>query len=262
MSKIFNNRIFDTNPISTPSGRAQTVNQNYTFSDKFNFSEMELKKNVNESNEESETLKRLIYLVLSDVLVSNCDIISRGSLVNKDISIEASFLPSSSNSTSHKMYLPLIGSVKSIKAVNLYLSNIRNLELNSLKKIIATIVDNSANKDLLKLIILASHEFGHLRSYQTGFHDKELKLGLSLLHSNNIGIGYDKYTYQVFNEEITAWRFARQMLERYKFNYWNIFDSSMYNSLKAYYKILNLEHASVATYCKLSMLDINLQVLR
>jgi len=50
-------------------------------------------------------------------------------------------------------------------------------------------------------------------------------------------------------------------LKSFGFKYWGILESVKYNSLQAYYELLRLRDASIDTYCRISMLDIDLKKL-
>jgi hypothetical protein len=236
--------------------------QHYRFEDRIKFNEQELSQNVPDNDNLTAQLLQILLNLFLDVINDGCEIISRGALtVDGKTSIEASFQPPHTRKQQPKMYLPLPGGIKTIAAINHLIPGSRSSSENLARICINELAKHSNNRDLIKLIILIAHEYGHFVSFMRGYHDQELKVGLSLLFSKAKGQN-ERYTYSVFNEEITAWRIAEQKLTRYKFEQWNVYNQVKMSSLKTYYQQLQLDSVSVSTYCKLSLLGVDLNQLR
>ncbi len=259
INKTNANKVSHTHPTRLENSDSAIINPYYNFNEQFNFKEMELEQHLIENNQEASMLQQLIFDLMAEVLANGCDLVSRGMLTDDKYVIEASFKPPLGPKQRPQIFLPVRG-VKFTLEASKY--NVRQEQIQQqLSAAIYNMLLYSNNQDLLQLIILLAHEFGHFKSYQRGFHDQELKHGLKLMYTKMVSAKNAHYTYQVFSEETTAWRFAKQSLERYNFTYWKVFTQVQYHSLQAYYQLLNLEHASVAIYCKLSMLNLDLNLV-
>ncbi|MFN7095730.1 MAG: hypothetical protein ACK4M7_10235, partial [Burkholderiales bacterium] len=235
-------------------------NQYYRFKESFNFSEMELKSRGEVSMVDEEVILNTLFRLFRDILIDGADIVPRGELTDKKIVIEASFQPPVTAKARPQMFLPLRGVYDKFKALSYNLQGLYDKLEMDLRNYLRQVRQHSNYNDLLRLIILAGHEYGHFLSFQRGFHNPELKVGLSLLYTRQVGESVDKYTYLVFSEEATAWRFAKDKLTRYGFNEWEAFDNVKKSSLKEYYRVLGFDKdVSIDTLCKISMLDIDLK---
>ncbi len=256
------NRVGRSSRIEQTSPHSSTVNIDayYIFQEKHDFSELPFTKDVVDDTLETETLKQILYILLRDIVLDGCSIISRGALTKGNQRVEASFKPPITIKQLPLMYLPLPGISDPIKPIDHTILSQRDRVLKEISTATEILTKNLNNANLIKLIVLISHEYGHFISYNNGNHDKELKVGLSLLHTESTFINSaDRYAYQIFNEEVTAWRLAENKLNRIKnFTWWDIFKQIKHNSLKFYYQRLNLEQSSIDVYCKLSMLGVDL----
>lgn len=187
-------------------------------------------------------LKHLFKNILNDQIT----LVSRGRLVNGESAIEASFVPSSSGG---KIFLPFISTH----------SEITMQMLAELDSVIETIQNSSTTTMLMKLIVLAAHEYGHFMSYQRGFHDKQLLQGLYYLHHQSKNSAQiDQYLYYVLSEELTAWKFAENILSRHQLSDFTMFNNLRRSSLNEYLRVMDLFNTkNFDVLCKLSMLKIN-----
>ncbi|MBP9743030.1 MAG: hypothetical protein KBD37_06720 [Burkholderiales bacterium] len=234
-------------------------NVEYVFREHFDFSEIPFDGEMRGEETEIELLIQILLALFQDIVLDGCQIIPRGALVSGQKRIEASFKPPANKKTKPTIYVPLPDIAQSIDAIDHTLTWQRQRVLNEIAMLVDLLSKRLTNYDLIKLIVLMSHEYGHYISYRNGNHTTELRRGLSLLHSNSpFKNENDRYAFQVFSEEATAWRIAEEKLTAYKFAWWNILEGIKYSSLKFYYKCLNLENASIDTYCRLSMLGVDL----
>lgn len=256
--RLFASPVSTVNKVDISVKNRSVRDINYKFSDPYDFSELEQSEaQLIIDEEEISRWKTILINLIKSTLSSGCDVVSRATLlnnINKTI-IEATFVPSLNQNPS-RIYLPL--------GLKSFILEAKKHQVNPLNEQLDIIIENIAetsNYLILKLIVLLSHELGHYCSFINGLHDQDLKQGLSLVHSANQETIFEKYTYRVFLEEVTAWQFAQQKLSYLNFNDWKFFNEIKYNSLKAYYRLLKLNKVSVGVYCKLSLLNLDLQLL-
>jgi len=263
MSKITTNRINRTTSISSQNRNTPINPIKYNFNDRLEFSEQILDTTVATDDSTSHKLIDMLFRLLFEILCSGCSIIRRGAIkTNHNSQIEASFQPPRSSGHKARIYLPLSGMQASqIDAATNYLSYTQQQVREQLILALQQVAASCDNRTLLKLLILTCHEYGHFISYLQGFHDQQLKTGLSIMWGNFTKL-QEKCSYAVFNEEVTAWRLAENKLRSYKFSYWPLFNQVKINSLKVYYQQLQLANAGIDTYCKLSLLGIDLKQLQ
>ncbi len=166
--------------------------------------------------------------------------------------VEASFRPAKNGNVNPAILVPVRGVTESLKSL-------RNLSSSKTLRFIVTkyadaIIEHSNDADILRLIIVISHEFGHYISFARGFHDQPLQFGLSLMHSKQVSKEVAQYTWLVFREECIAWRNATHVLKRSEFAYWKDFEKVKNHSLSTYYVTLKLRDAPLQVYYKLSLL--------
>jgi hypothetical protein len=203
------------------------------------------------SIQETITLADILSNLLFDILLDGCTIASRGALVNQDSTIEASFQPPIDKNQTPIMFLPI--PCQKLSPVDHSRSYNRDAIQQKVRIIVHEFSKEISSKQLVKLIILTAHEYGHLKSFYSGAHDQSLLYGISLLDSRsaNADLVYP----------VSAWRFAEQMLLQQKFTLMEQFNLLKYESLAAYFKLLHLADASIPIYCNLSLLGIDLNYL-
>ncbi|MFN8770701.1 MAG: hypothetical protein ACK5Z5_01375 [Neisseriaceae bacterium] len=255
-----NSKINSVNSATQSAGISPTVASGYrpqaggiTYQEKFNFTEIELPKRTKVNIEPSERLNfKTMVKLFTEILQSGVDIIPQAPRDHGKYIVEASFKPTLSKTRHHTILAPLRGVKKPLTAPpQLAIYNSMN---HTVEEYVAQIIDNSTDDDIIRLIIVMGHEFGHYLSFVRGYHDNELKFGIHLMHSKQVSGKNGKYTWLVFREEVTAWKFASDVLKRYKFEFLDAFEKVKINSLQTYYTSLNLEQASLDVYFKLSML--------
>ena len=258
MSKI--SGINGASPASRISEVGRSAPQQQTapisFNEQFKFPSIELEDGSTGGIALEERIYRhaLIYLFVK-IIEDGIDIISRPPSDHGDYIVEASFRPSKDKYSKPVMLLPLRGVGRNnfvARRGGGVLDESINQELTAY---VDKIVNSSSDSQILRLLVVASHEFGHYLSFIRGNHDRALSTGLYLFHNKQVNNeGSDKFTWLVFREECSAWSFAHDVLEKAGFNNWKIFDDVKYNSLSTYYISLNLAKASIDTYCKLNLL--------
>ncbi|MDQ5920892.1 MAG: hypothetical protein QG673_948 [Pseudomonadota bacterium] len=238
------------------------INAEYIFREAFDFSELPFNDEMRGDEDEIELLKQILLMLFQDVVLDGCQIVPRGALVQGQKRIEAAFRPPLTKKQKPTIYVPLPSFAHAIDAVDHFIFSQRSRVLDEVSELVVLLSQRLKNADLVKLIVLISHEYGHYISFRNGNHTRELKIGLGMLHSNmQFKNNADKYAFQVFSEEVTAWRIAEDRLKAYKFMWWNILDDIKYNSLKFYYKGLTLKDSSIDVYCNLSMLGVDLSII-
>ena len=196
----------------------------------------------------------LIHL-FTKIVEEGIDIISRPPSDHGDYIVEASFRPAKDKYSKPQMLLPLRGVGR-----NNFIAKRGGGVLDiSMREELIEYIDKtlmaSSDAQILRLLVVSSHEFGHYLSFIRGNHDRDLSTGLYLFHNKQVNNeGVDKFTWLVFREECSAWSFAHEVLSKGGFNGWNVFNDVKYNSLATYYTSLNLAKASIDTYCKLNLL--------
>ena len=233
--------------------REPTQVRGVTIHERFNFPELELPE-----REHSDIVpeERLNYNVLRDLFLEiiqrGVDIIPTKPRDHGSFVVEASFRPPRSAKMHSSIQIPLRGTNHPLIAPNPNLAN-RGLR-SDVVAYIKPIINNSTDADIIRLIIVIAHEFGHYVSYSRGFHDAELKLGIEIFASKQLSAETGRYTWLVFREECMAWRYGADTLKKCSFNYWAEYDKVKNHGLQIYYKELKLELASLEVYYKLSML--------
>ena len=253
-------KIGSINSVSRSSGIGPTVSSGntgqaggITFNEKFNFPEIELPPRAKIDVEPEERLNfRVMINLFLEILQSEVDIVPQAPRDHGKYIVEASFKPSNNKKIHHKILAPLRGVSEPLIAPPQ--TAIYNSLSYKVEDYVTQIIDHSTDEDIIRLIIVISHEFGHYLSFIRGYHDNELRYGIYLLNSKQATAETGKFTWLVFREEVTAWRYAYDILSRYKFEFLNDFDKVKYGSLHTYYVSLKLEKASLEVYFKLSML--------
>jgi hypothetical protein len=255
MSKIssINSAIKNSGISSTSASSYTPPAGGVTYREKFNFPEIELteRSKPDATPEERLNFKTLLRL-FTEVIQSEVDIIPTLSRDHGKYIVEASFKPTTDNTKHHTIHVPLRGVSKPLIAPSILAMN--NNFANIINQYVKDIVDSSTDEDILRLIIVMSHEFGHYLSFARGNHDNALKIGMYLFHSNQVGFDSANFTWLVFKEECIAWSYGAEILTRGGFTFWSDFNKVKSDSLKIYFSTLKLANASLEIYYKLSLL--------
>jgi len=234
---------------STHAGQPTHIN----FHERFNFPEIKLEKRSQSQIRPEERLNYAVMLGLFlEILQSGVDIVPQLAKDHGKYIVEASFVPSINKNRNHRILVPLRGVSEPLVAPPLLAMN-NNLRY-KVEDYVLRIIDHSTDEDIMRLVVVMSHEFGHYISFSKGFHDKQLQYGSYLAQSKQVGGKNDVYTWLVFREEVTAWRYGYDVLHRYEFEFFPAFSQVKFDSLRTYYTNLKLKDASLAVYFKLSAL--------
>lgn len=224
------------------------------FKEKFNFTDIKLDEREKGDIASEERLNYLVMVHLFvEILQSGVDIVPQPPRGNGRYIVEASFRSPQNKDQRPKILAPLRGVSEPLAApAQTSLNNKSFIQM--VKEYVSIIIYNSTDADIIRLLIVIAHEFGHYQSFIRGHHDKELKYGIYLLHSGQVSGGAGKFTWLVFREEVAAWKFAYDSLKRCGFRFFSEFEKVKIESLQTYFGLLNLEKAELDIYFKLSML--------
>jgi hypothetical protein len=165
--------------------------------------------------------------------------------------MEAAFAPPAAGQTLAQIKLPLPHIKESLIAQS-FLLNAADLKA-VVASYVAKFINYLSDAELLRLIVVAGHEYGHLKSFRHGNHTKALELGLAYLQQQVSSAAIiDNYTWLVFKEEYQAWYNASSLLQRLPFNGWDLFTQVKNHSLRTYIHELKLETAKVSTFHRLA----------
>lgn len=221
------------------------------FHEVFNFKQLDNRSNIRLDIAPEDRVNRQVLIKLfTKILRHSIDIIPKAPRDHKDYVVEASFVASRDTKPA-KLYLPIQNIISPLlsSSVNIHGNN----ETSEVSIYVDDILRFHSDTTVSRLIIIASHELGHYMSFIHGNHDNDLKIGAYLMHHKMLSSQFD-YLYRVFCEECIAWRFARDIIIRYGFNDMDLFSSVKNNSLKTYFKSLNLLKAPLEVFYKLSLL--------
>lgn len=249
-----------TSPIqSNPNTSSNLANFPITFRETFVFPQKKLtiKEEYNAAvvPQESPFYKILLKLFL-EILECRIDIIPTQPADAGGYVTEAFFRPQEGLGGRCTMHLPLpikaIGK-KPIRSPSG--DKLTPVFIKTIEELVAKTVQNFTSEQLLRLIIVASHEFGHYQSFVRGNHDLNLKKGLYLYQRKYLNATKaDEFTWLVFREECLAWQYAEAFLKKTDFSLWAAYEEVKNSSLKTYFDTLNLTNASLDTYYKMSFL--------
>jgi len=219
----------------------------------FNFKEIILEENNCSNIPTLERKNRNILLKLfTEILQADMEIIPTRIQDYGSYVVEASFVQAKTKESKHQIKIPLRGTHNNLLPP--YKLIFSKSYKNSVEEYINQILHSSNDADITRLIIVTAHEFGHYISLHRNNHDNELRLGLYLSQSTKEASGNYEYTWKVFQEECSAWYYAKQKLKGYLFIELNVFDQVKQQSLATYCKTLKLQNASLQIYFKLSQL--------
>ncbi len=235
--------------------------QGIKFEEKFDFPSIALDERDAATTTAEERINYKIFLELFiEIIRAKVDIVPTLPKDHGGYITEASFKPSQHKDHHHEIHAPLRGVTETLKAPNIPIFNSKIL--NKITHYVDSIFDHSTDNDILRLVIVISHEFGHFLSFSRGNHNNELRHGIYLLHSKQTSPQLSKYTLLVLREENVAWNYGSDILKRNKFDFWEYYKLVKFNSLQVYFKELKLEHADLQTYYQLSsMFEEDLQKL-
>ncbi len=224
------------------------------FHEKFHFPEIDLPERDASDLAPTERLNYEVMVNLfMEILQSGVDIIPQKPKDHGTYIVEASFRPSPKGGGNHCIFAPLRGVYEPLESppqIIIYGNSLQRM----VEKYVYDVINNSTDTDIIQLIVVIGHEFGHFLSFIRGYHDAPLQYGIQLMHQRQTTPGNAIYTWLVFREEVTAWRFAHDVLYRYKFQFIKEFEMVKHESLHVYYKTLHLKDANLDVYLKLAIL--------
>ncbi|MES2615078.1 MAG: hypothetical protein V4591_06670 [Bdellovibrionota bacterium] len=257
-------RISGSTPVS-PLNRTESnsssslANFKISFHESFEFPHKKLtikeESNTAVAAEERPLYWTLVKLFL-EILQSGIDIVPTQPSDAGGYAVEAFFRPPEGLGVRSAIHLPLPIRALGKKIVRAPSGGrLSPAFIKTIEEYVEKVVNNFTNEQVLRLVIVASHEFGHYQSYVRGNHDENLKKGLYLFQRKyHLGNKADEFTWLVFREECQAWKHAEIFLRKTEFRYWEVYEEVKNGSLKTYFDSLNLTNASLDTYYKLSFL--------
>lgn len=253
----FNN--FNPNFSVNNTGRINQTNVNLArdwpqvinFRESFNYKDIEPKDYQRDDvDDTTELLAAIFTKLVRKILTLGLDIRHGKKKRQGEYVIEAFFVPRNKHTkTNAYIFLPI-----NIE-YNLIIKELDQTNLdNIISKYVDRVIQQTSNPELIRLITVTAHEFGHFLSYCHGNHDQDLAKGITLMHQNQV-IGRDTYTSLVFIEECVAWKYGNEHLKNFGFIWWEVFEKIKINSLQSYYSRLKLAKATFSVYCRLASLD-------
>ncbi len=215
-----------------------SFHENFHFPD---YEEIELPRNKsNNIITEDIPYRKVCRKLFVNILRNGIAIVASNPRKYKDYIVEASLVIPKEKGQRPFMKLPLPG-----------ISSVDKLDrVDFVEKWLDTIFISSGNCDLLRIIVVTAHEYGHFLSYQHGNHDKDLEIGIEMLNQRRVNSDFS-YLWAVLREECLAWRFGLHELEYYGFNDFQLFKKVRKESLKTYFDVLNISNAPTDIYYKL-----------
>jgi hypothetical protein len=111
----------------------------------------------------------------------------------------------------------------------------------------------TSDLEILRLLIVISHEYGHFLSYKRGNHTRQLKKAITLFRSRKFSSNdINQHLWLIFQEESTAWMFAEEILKNFEFKDLDKFNEIKTHSLSSYEELLCLKQTNIRTTLKLS----------
>lgn len=227
-----------------------------SFTEKFTFpkeKEIEIDQRFSKNEiSDKEAVEQIVFifqdllfeLISYDVLIIPCKMKKRSKYI-----VEAFFTPKNSKQKFNSIHIPF-PIFNDEKLLN-YLSLNKSFKMDILNYYFLKLKEAISLKDILRLLIVTAHEYGHFKSYLLGNHDDRLRKGIYYYHNK---IWNFEYVRLVYTEEVIAWKQAYYFLIKNNFYFFEYFNEVKKESLKAYFDELNLMNANVNTYMKLSFL--------
>ncbi len=242
------------NNLNPPAGFQVSFHENFEFPHK----RLTIKEEYNTAVEPRE---RQFYWVLVklfiEVLECRIDIVPTQPRDAGGYAVEAFFRPPNGTGTRPAIHVPLPIKALTTKPLRVPSSGgkLPAAFVVSIEEYIEKVVSNFTDEQVLRLIIVMAHEYGHYQSFVRGNHDQNLKKGLYIFQKKYLNSAKaDQYTWLVFREECQAWNYAEIFLRKTDFSVWDTYEEVKNGSLKTYFDKLNLVHASLETYYSLSFL--------
>jgi len=202
------------------------------------------------NNSCSELNQNVLAKLFIEILTLGAVIVPTKRKKRGGVVMEASFIPPNRDDEP-KICLPLPLDDERLYYRSLAVNKVEQLEI--VNRYIASFIDCLSEVQLIRLIVVTAHEYGHLKSYRQANHTKALELGIKYLHQQVTSAAIvDNYTWLVFKEEYQAWHYATNLLMRCKFSEWDLFLQVKNDSLRTYIRELKLEQAKISTFYRLS----------
>lgn len=251
MSKIRpinNSRINPTNI----TGRLNTsqIDKSTKIVEDFNFKDAKLDQ-INYSEEDKLEYLRLLKLLFVEILEFGVSIVPTSPHRIGDTITAGSLEIHHSITKPSRMLLPISNSIDILEPIKSYNGYARFVNYQLVDDYMKSLANNNYPSDLLTLLIITSHEYGHYQSFINRNHDLQLRLALFRFQSKISDI---QHNWLIFREECIAWQYAATKLRQLGAISYNIFNKIKANSLRTYYQNLNLKDASTAVHLKLSLI--------
>ena len=252
---------------SAPTQKTNTQNASsayqsfkISFQETFTFPQKKLaiKENANaQASPQENPYYRILLKLFTEILECRIDIVPTQPTDQGGYAVEAFFRPPENIRVRGAIHLPLpirALSKKPLKAPSGE-GRLPSAFAESLSDYVMTVVTHFTNEQIVRLLIVATHEYGHYQSFTRGNHDENLKRGLYIFKQKYMNTKQaDEFTWLVFREECVAWNYAEAFLKKANFDSWEGFEEVKNHSLKTYFEHLKLNDASLDTYYKLSFL--------
>lgn len=251
MSKIHainNSRINPTN-LNRRLNTSQ-INTSTKIIEDFNFKDAKLNQ-INYSQEEKLEYLRWLKLLFVEILELGIRIVPTLPRQRGETTAVGSLEIQHSITKPSQMLLPISNSIIILEPITSYNGYVRFVNHRQIDDYVEIIANESQASDLLTLLIITSHEYGHYQSFINRNHDPLLKLAL-FKFQNKISDSQDNWL--IFREECIAWQYAIKKLTQLGNKDFCIFNQIKANSLRTYYQTLNLKDANAAIHLKLSLL--------
>ena len=245
---------------SGPNANSDFGNFKISFHEQFQFpkKKLEIKEQANAQVAPQEhPYFAILYKLFMEMLECRLDIVPTQPTDAGGYAVEAFFRPPEGVAKKGAIHLPLPIKALGKKVVRAPTSNgaLPQDFIQFVQGYVETIMMNFSNQQIMRLIVVAAHEYGHFQSYSRGNHDENLRKGLYIYQRKYLSNpNADDFTWLVFREECVAWSHAETFLKKTSFEEWKAFEDVKNHSLKTYFDTLKLTDASLNTFYKLSFL--------
>lgn len=251
MSKISKVNSIRINP-SQVAGRSVTsqIDQSTRIIENFNFKDAKL-KHFSYSDEDKLEYLRLLKLLFITILEYGISIVPTNPRQYGETVTAGSLEIFPTLAKPSHMFLPINDQLPTLAPATSYNGYVRFVNYPQIDGYIEQLAKHNPASDLLTLLIICSHEYGHYQSFLNGNHDKALKLALLKFHKHLIDL---ELGWVIFREECIAWQNAATRLQQWGFSDFHLYNKVKANSLQTYYHKLNLKQADSTIHLKLSLL--------
>ena len=199
----------------------------------------------------SEEMVGMLVKLFTEILLLGAEIVPSFKKRRGDVVVEASFMPPAHSKDHPRMLLPIPHHVQSLHMEKF--STNKTYICRAASLYIDAFVNFISPKELTHLLIIVSHEYGHLLSFRQGNHTRTLAQGIRYLHQGYANAEIiDRFTWLVFKEEVQAWHYGERLLSGLGFLDWMQLTYVKNVSLASYLQELHVEKASLKVFYRLS----------